>query len=172
MDHERVELLQTLSLIEALSGRPEPAIAAARQAVAMSERLNGPQSEDLALRLSAFGSNLGRLGRLADALIELRRARAIAESWPADSSERADMWPEFVGLEAAVLTRLGRPEEALAQLERSRAVTQQVADRPYLVWAWHAYRAKAWITSVSTSWRRPTFRRRGASRPSSGWRSR
>lgn len=99
--------------------RPEEAEPLFARAVAIAETVYGPEHPNVATCLTNYGGLLRDLGRPADALPLLERARAVdSVSEPGPRSVAANL--SGIGL---VLLDLGRPGEARPVLEDAFAIT-------------------------------------------------
>lgn len=119
---------------EAALGNHAAAIAAFEEAIAQSDRHDGADSAKGVLRRLQMARYLIPLGRPADALPLLARARQAVEGWPADSPQRQDQWPEVLALQAGAWVRLGRPEAALDLVANTGAdsPSADTRERPHL----------------------------------------
>ncbi|MEP7302510.1 MAG: serine/threonine-protein kinase [Caldimonas sp.] len=123
-------------------GRPDEAIAQYRQALALSERNQGPTGRDTFVLQKRIGAYLTSHGRLRDALLSFAQARRILAAWP-ESADKARSLPNLLGEEARTTLAYGRPEAAIALLDAAIAASVDKAVPPGQMALHHMYRARA-----------------------------
>ena len=116
-------IIGTLGIVQFQLGRFEDALATLGRAVAIEERVYGPDHHEVASTLGNLGSVQLTLGRFEDALATLGRALAIEEHvYGPDHHEVAST----LGNLGSVQRELGRFEDALATQGRALAIKERV----------------------------------------------
>ncbi len=116
-------LLRDLGMVEIAAGNPGGADAPLAEAVAIYERLYGPEHPRLGASLNALGAARLRAGRYAEAQALLERAVRIAET--AGGPQHPDVANALNNL-ALTLERQNRYDEAITALRRSLAIVQRI----------------------------------------------
>jgi tetratricopeptide (TPR) repeat protein len=115
---ELVDLAGTLRFLH----RFDEALARAREALAMLDRIGGPPTQDHALAHAEAGGILLHLDRTKEALAELEQALHITETVAGRDS--VSVTSELSQLSRAYLAA-GRPEDALAALRRAAPIIEK-----------------------------------------------
>ena len=130
---------------EAALGNHEAARAAFQRALEESDRREGADSVTSVLRRHQMARHLIALGRPAEALPLLARARQAVNSWPEQTPARRYQGPETLALEASVWMRRGQTGKALVLLAAAGADHDRAAqsERPHLTAQRHLLRGEA-----------------------------
>jgi tetratricopeptide (TPR) repeat protein len=119
----KASLLRDIGMVEIAAGNPGGADAPLSEAVALFERVYGPDHPRLSSTLNTLGAARLRAGRYAEAQALLERAVRVAET--AGGPNHPDVGQALNNL-ALTFERQNRHDEAIAALRRSLAIVQQI----------------------------------------------
>jgi tetratricopeptide (TPR) repeat protein len=119
----KASLLRDIGMVEIAAGNPGGADAPLAEAVAMFERLHGPESPRLSITLNALGAARLRAGRYAEAQALLERAVRLAET--SGGPNHPDVGQALNNL-ALAYERQNRHDEAIAALRRTLDIVTRI----------------------------------------------
>jgi tetratricopeptide (TPR) repeat protein len=128
-DRVTAEVTESLSGALFLSGHRDEGLAAEHKAIAIFEKLYGPDSPTMIDVLAELGDELGQVGRLDESVDALEKAIAIAE--------RAGLaMPELAAKLADTLLLVDRAPEAVPLVDRAIAASEQSLGKTSMRYAW------------------------------------
>ncbi len=122
------EAHKRLAALSAMQGDLEGALVQQRRAIALAEKVLGPEHPAIASYLVNEGAMLGQLRRLDESLAVNRRALALAEQSEGKASHLAGLILNNIGLIHQTRKQYG---EALPWFERSLAVKEMIHGRDH-----------------------------------------